>query len=241
MKNILSLFFLSLFVHIVSAQTTERTWNYPVKPGSGEWKQLQSNEEMVNACQIPEHLLSSLSTEKLTELCLQYPLIYDVFAFDNINNGLDKLYSDFNGIRELYKRKNVSDFLINQYIQKMQTFSFLDEKSTEYEKGKFIVDVSLLEVLLSRFVTKNDASYESYKNVLRILVTGYESKFKYTDYFKGVGFRSNIYSRAQVISILDNQSFEKLTRMDKNRVLVSGMADEQGVRFIDELSYKLIK
>ena len=76
-------------------------WDYPVKPGMEEWKQFHSNEEKVNACQIPENIVCCLSTEKLTEICLQYPLLADVFAFNFLSMGADKLFEDFNGIREL--------------------------------------------------------------------------------------------------------------------------------------------
>jgi hypothetical protein len=97
-----------LVAGVVSAQTaTKVAWDYPVKPGTEEWKKFQSSEEMVNACQIPDAVLSSLSTEELTELCLQYPLIEYVFAFDNLNSGFDKLFSDFNGIREFYMFRTV--------------------------------------------------------------------------------------------------------------------------------------
>jgi|AGTN01.3.fsa_nt_gi hypothetical protein len=76
-------------------QAGNLAWDYPVKPGTGGWRIFQSNQEKVEACQIPEEILSSLSTEDLAELYLQYPLLYDVFAFDNLNNGLEKLYNDF--------------------------------------------------------------------------------------------------------------------------------------------------
>jgi len=33
----------------------------------------------------------TLSTEDLTDLCLRYPLLWDFYAFNNTNDGLDKL------------------------------------------------------------------------------------------------------------------------------------------------------
>jgi len=198
MKNLFLIFFI-LVSFALKAQNNIVKWDYPVKPGMEEWKKFQSNEEMVNACQIPEKVLSSLSTEELTELCLQYPLIHDIFAFNNLNSGLDKLFNDFNGIRVLYQRNNVLSCITNRYALKVQSFSFLDRINTDYKKGEFMATVSLLEVLLSRCVEQNDATLEAYKDVLRILVSGYENKFKYAEYFKSFGFRTNVYSRAHVI------------------------------------------
>ena len=56
-------------------------WDYPVKPGSKEWQQLTTQELKVRACQIPDELLSQISTKDLVELCLNYPLLMNVTFF----------------------------------------------------------------------------------------------------------------------------------------------------------------
>jgi hypothetical protein len=106
------------------AQEKILAWDYPVKPGTEEWKKLESNEAMVVACQIPATVLQDISTSDLMNLCLQYPLLYDVFAFNNINAGLDKLFSDFNGIRELSQRKDALEILLDKYVDS-QHFSIV--------------------------------------------------------------------------------------------------------------------
>jgi hypothetical protein len=237
----LSAVFLMFFSLSAIAQEKALAWDYPVKPGMEEWKNFQSNKEMVKACQIPENILHSLSTEELTDLCLQYPLLNDVFAFDNLNGGLDKLFSDFNGIKELYKRKDVSSSLTKRYIQKIQSFSFLDENHSEIDKGYFIISISALEILLSRIEQQEDKGNKQHKEALQSLVLGYEGKFKYVDYFKGFGFRTNYYSRSRVIIKIDKLTVEQLPQKGGSPVLFSGMADEQTAHIIDELSYELIK
>ena len=37
-------------------------WDYPVKPGMEKWKQFTKTDEMIQACQIPEEVLNSIST-----------------------------------------------------------------------------------------------------------------------------------------------------------------------------------
>jgi len=243
MKQKLIIMLLCLFSGLLNAQTTSEkkgNWDYPVKPGTEEWKLFQSGEDMVNSCQIPEIVLSSLTTEELFNLCLSYPLIKYIFAFDNLNSGFDKFFGDFNGIREFYKKKDCFIYLLNQYIQLIKDFSFLLGKSTDYEKGKFITSVSLLEVLLSQSVLKNETANENSKEILHSLLVGYEEKLKYSDFFKGVGFRSNVYARIQVIyEIYKNK--EAFPLSVNNLAKLSGMIDEQSLRMIDELSYQLIK
>jgi hypothetical protein len=216
-------------------------WDYPVKPATEEWKNFKSNQEMVDACQIPEKVLAILSTEELTDICLHYPLIADVFAFENTNEGLAKLIDDFNGIRELYKRTDVSRSLSKRYLQKVQDFSFLEGKSSNVEKGYFIISVSVLEVFLSRIEWPDNNEKTIHKELLQNLVLGYEEKCKYLDYFKGFGLQTNFYSRSHVIAKLDKLSIELLPRKDKSSILFSGMADEQSVNIMDKLSHQLIK
>jgi hypothetical protein len=76
---------------------------------------------------------------------------------------------------------------------------------------------------------------------LQNLVAGYEGKCRYADYFKGFGLQTNFYSKSHVISKLDKPSVGLLPGKEKNPILRSGMADEQSVKIIDDLSYQLIK
>jgi hypothetical protein len=217
-------------------------WDYPVKPGMEEWKQFQSYDEMVRACQIPEDLLSTLSTEDLTDLCLRYPPLWNFYAFENTNAGLDKLFSDFNGIRELFKRKDAASNLSRRYMEKIQTFPILmNSSNSDLEKGLFNISVSVLEGLLSRIEQQNNEDKDSQKEVLKALVAGYEEKLKYADNFNGFGFRTNFYARAHIISKMESAFVERLPQKNKNAALYSGMVDEQTVNEINKLSYQLTK
>ena len=104
MKKQLLFSFFIIFSFVGYAQ---EKWDYPIKPKTEEWKKLESNKTKVEACQVPEYILRDISTNDLMTLCLQYPLLYDVFAFNNTTDGLRKLFSDFNGIREFSKRESL--------------------------------------------------------------------------------------------------------------------------------------
>ena len=243
MKKIFVLLLFCLVACIVNAQlpwelpVKPGTWDYPVKPGMEEWKQFLTNDEKVIACQIPEEILSSISTEDLTDLCLRYPPLWNIYAFQNTNSGLDKLFSDFNGIRELYKRKDVSISLTKRYMDKIQSLSFLNDTSITAAKGFFVITLSVLEGLLSRIEEK-----ETSKEVLQALVAGYEGKLDYVDHFQGFGFQTNFFSRAHVIAKMDQSFVERLPQKTNNAALYSGMiSDEQTVNIINELSYQINK
>jgi len=206
-----------------------QSWNYSVTPGMEEWNQFQSNEEMVRACQIPEDLFFCLSTEELTELCLRYPLLTDIFAFNSLNDGLDRLFKDFNGIRELYKRSNISGSLIAGYINKLQLFPLLnDDNVSALEKGQFLISVYTLEALMSRSALNNN---DNLKEVLKALVAGYEIECKYPDYLSGVVY--NYFARANVIANM----CEKCPDM---RPLIGVGISQETADVINEFSYQLI-
>ena len=42
-------------------------YRYPVRPGTAEWASLENHQDKVDACQIPEDILSSMSTEVCRE------------------------------------------------------------------------------------------------------------------------------------------------------------------------------
>ena len=96
MRRTVTLLLWSLvFCAATSAQNT--TWSYPVKPGSAEWAAFQSHDEMLAACQIPADVLKSVTTEDLVEICMDYPLIFDAYAYDNLPEGIEKLSAEFYG------------------------------------------------------------------------------------------------------------------------------------------------
>ena len=57
---------------------------YPIRPGTPEWEAFTSHEAMVRACQIPEGLLENLTTEKLIDAVLDYPLLGDMRLFNSL-------------------------------------------------------------------------------------------------------------------------------------------------------------
>src|SRR5574339_653333 len=86
------------------SQKISLPYDYPIKPGTDEWKNLRSQDEMIEACQIPAELLKKLTTEALVISCLRYPLYPQINAYNSIQHGFDRLASKFNGFQELQKR-----------------------------------------------------------------------------------------------------------------------------------------
>jgi hypothetical protein len=66
----------------VKPQTSD-AYIYPIFPGTPQWANLASYDEMLQAVQIPDPVLKSISTWGLLESCFNYPLYGDFAAFNN--------------------------------------------------------------------------------------------------------------------------------------------------------------
>jgi hypothetical protein len=137
------LFFL-LFINSVKAQINEDNWEYPIKPGQPEWKNLKSKQEMTNNCQIPTNYLTKMTTDRLIKLCLDYPLLPDIFFYDNLKEGFETKISSFNGFKELLLRKDLSAVLIKKYIDMQPHLIWSTDLNESNNTFKFI----FIELLL---------------------------------------------------------------------------------------------
>lgn len=79
------------------------------------WSTYQSLEDMQRACQVPDSILVTLTTEDLVKLCMDYPLYGIYTAYNNEQDGIRVIMDGFNGFGELKKRKDVSKALVDCY------------------------------------------------------------------------------------------------------------------------------
>lgn len=101
----------------------DEAYDYPVKPGSEEWKAFESRPEMVAACQVPEDLLPQMTTRALVETVLNYPFLFEIYAHNFTLTGYKYAFSSSNAVKELEKRENAK-YVINTF--------FADEFELQY-------------------------------------------------------------------------------------------------------------
>lgn len=174
-------------------------YDYPVKPGTEQWKKLANSAEKIKACQIPPSILTKLTTEELVNTCLRYPLLQNIYAFNNIQRGVDKLIDDFNGMRELLKRKDGYKAVLDVYSIKVDNSSLLQEKTATIQKGNYILSLSTLEMILGTVEMRTNPEIDIQKNAMKELLKAYELKINNSNEFKGVGFLTNLLSRASIV------------------------------------------
>lgn len=140
MKNLLILI---LLLPLISFTQEKANWDFPVKPGSEEWKTFKSSEEMVAACQMPDYVLNSISTEELLMTCLRYPMFLDIHFANNIQDGLDIIIPSFNGLVELFNRDDCPEVLMDKYSKETPC-------DVKLKKGNNTLKLFYLELLISQ-------------------------------------------------------------------------------------------
>ncbi len=108
---------ISYDLDIVSEKDWENTdiGKYPIDVNSTVWSQLSSIETAA-ACDMPKKYAESLSTEELVDYAINYPFLMDVFAFDNIADGMNHLADKSYVFKELFSRPDCYDKLIDEYL-----------------------------------------------------------------------------------------------------------------------------
>lgn len=128
-------------------QAGNLAWNYPVKPGTAEWKSLKTVEEQYKAYNIPEGMMKEISTEELVRICLNYPEWGLIYAFNDPQTGFAHVLDIFNGFGELFSRKDAAKELIRVYVG-MDPIK-VNQLSTNLDKGLFSFQFTCIEMLMS--------------------------------------------------------------------------------------------
>ena len=81
---------LLISIGAVNAQK-ETLWQtyFPTNPSQKKWKEISTHKEMTQVLQLDKALLKEVTTYELFEIYLQYPLLLDVCAFNDLQTGFN--------------------------------------------------------------------------------------------------------------------------------------------------------
>lgn len=88
--------------------TIEVAYVYPVRPGTDEWKALDTPEKKLEACHVPVEQLRCMTTDALLETVLNYPLLVNIYAYNSIEIGIRSVSAYFPGLDELFSRSDAA-------------------------------------------------------------------------------------------------------------------------------------
>lgn len=171
-------------------------FEYSLKPGSEEWRNL-SVEEKNELLQIPDSILSVMPTEELIQAYVDNPFCSLIFVYNTIQDGFNRVYNEFNGLRELMKRNDAATKLIDFY-KNMQ----VDGYSPNWEpdkKGEFTFKFVYIETLLSQPEIVRQLNLGNTKILISELIEKYEGKVEHVSEHSIVGLESCTYAIAHTL------------------------------------------
>ena len=175
MKKIILFIAMAATIAAGNAQTTEKvTWDYPVRYGTPEWETLKSFEERLNAFNIPDEILKTISTEELVKVCMNYPWWGLMNAYNSRGTGFIVIFEHFNGFRELFGRDDAATELMKEY-DKLDPLE-VSPDWTPLQQGRYDFQFTKMEIFLNVPVIIEKLDSDGLRNLKAMAVSKYKKK-----------------------------------------------------------------
>lgn len=183
----------------VELVSTNAVFNFDSIKSQGNWK-TSSIQQKFDACQIPDSILPSLSTDQLVELCASHPLNSLCYAYDNPMVGAKYIMHRFNGFEELQKRKDAAEKLINFYDSvNFSTITSSPYPMTLKYKDKFY---SSSNISFIEFVLASDEIPDLYKRyserLEEVSYNKFEQKLKLVDIYGILNLNNSLMIQSKI-------------------------------------------
>ena len=175
-------------------------YQYPVRPGTDQWKALNSTVEKIAICQLPESLVKNISTRDLLISCLNYPLLNNYTASNSAYDGLLNIVKTFNGLSEFLERSDAHQILLDYYISDKTS-----DINRKLDKGGYTFISSAIELLLCHENIINRFNQNEQKRVLKLLLLKFHEKEQFKEYFGFYGKMTTAFVATKYIERLDKQ------------------------------------
>ena len=185
--KVIILFLTVLFSQVTFAQEKrmDNVYSFPIKVGDEQWRKLGSTHERISALQIPIMQLDGLTTEELLDVCLDYPYLPSMAFCDDYQSSVELLISQFNGLQELIKRKDIIRVLLNKERNMINEY----EKIASYsltERGKFAFQWLFIDLLFIQKEIKTRLNNEQLMEFSEVFDRNQSFRYNNPMIFKGM-------------------------------------------------------
>ena len=170
MKTIVFAFALAMCAFTANCKTSDDVntpFKYPFSQGDAKWKEFKTPQERIAALQIPDNSLSLISTEDLLLICLDFPYLSDVFAFDDMDIGIKAVASKFNGLQEFLTRQDQIE-VMKKIFQRISSDGLYLTINSDVEIGNNSTRICVLSYLLGCPEILNKTTNFQKKNLIQI-------------------------------------------------------------------------
>lgn len=208
------IFWLLIIMPIISTAQEKLIWDFPVKPGTEEWKELKNYQDRLNVYNIPDSLLKKIATEDLVKTCLNYPEFRLIMTRNSLQMGYDYLKSIFNGFGELEKRSNTGALLLDEY-QKFDP-SNIKNYDTHLEKGGFSSKMRYIEILLAQKPILSKLDVKTKEKLIENCIFNYEKIEELTEYYTTFNLLTPTLILGRILEVDNLPEYVAQKTVDKN-------------------------
>lgn len=213
-------------------QIVDVPFDFPVRPGTKEWSALKTEKERFLAMQIPENVLTRLTTNSLLISCINLPAFGHFGAYDTYQDGFTILASKFNGLRELVKRTDAGECLYNVYEKTgengMKSLQFMVD--AEY----WPIRLSWIELIFAQKVIYEQLNIDKKRQLLSITLDRIKMKLANKENFSD-GILTTSLLIGRLLKSLDYIEFENTYNQNetlRNFLETSSMPDKKTIDLI---------
>lgn len=103
-------------------------YRYPVLPGTTEWP-YGNHQRMIDVCQISNSIVEQMTTAELIQTVMMYPLLEDIYAYDDLDSGFEIVQMTFSGLSQLCMRSDRAQALYDWLSDHRELFLSESNKS----------------------------------------------------------------------------------------------------------------
>jgi len=183
-------------------EASSKVFSYETVLNSSAWQSYTSTRERINACQLPDSVLKNASTADLVAYCASMPMNAICYAYDNPMEGARWVMQNFNGFKELQRRKDAAAAILDFY----EGVDFTKTEQTPYpitlrdsrNRCFGFTNISFMELAMASDAIP--ALYEK-ANVARlesVAIKKYEEKISNSVVFGTVALSSSLLIEARI-------------------------------------------
>ena len=177
------------------------------------WRENENRAERGKMLHLPEYILKNMTTDELIEAVLNYPFFSDIYAFNSIKVGINILFEDFNGVKELFKRADAAKEILKAYQKEPVIQSDNNENSD-------IFRLNYLEILLLNENIIPKMSDSQLDELYNAISDKQEQKMRSAVYGE--------HSKNLIYDLLDVDPYGKNVQIDTKRALSDIMTSKSG-------------
>ena len=179
-------------------------YEFPDISRMNDWQRPNIIQERLDALQIPDAVLATISTEGLLATCLEFPYLINIFHSNDFQQGFNSLVLVFNGFREILKRPDLTTTLIEKYYWISEDVKGLGILCP-IEQGRFSFRYFVFEFMLAQDIFLKNLSEEQERQLFLLSLEHKKIKNSYPDVFSDLNGVPTILLYAKKI-LNDNQA-----------------------------------